>query len=841
MSSPEKAERLRREHRRSMSLVAATRDLIAMLELDGRLSFLNPAGREMLGVGDEPAEELRLSEFYDRDRRQLTAALEAAQFRPWRGRLRIRSLTGVTYHVMQEILPSYDESGALEHYAIVARDITEAMESRQVLERREQHLRLALTASRVAIWEWDAQADLLTWSVDAIDLLGVSWERLPSGRREYLEAVHAEDRRRVTLAISDALEDRGPYRCEHRLLDIDGREVWIEGRGEVLRDKAGEVVSMTGVAINISAVKDAEARLRYRLRFEAIMTNISSGFVNLPSHAIDGRILDVLHRVAAFIGCDRAQLFQIDSSGLESSTHEWCAPEVASVREALLDIDPESYPWFARQIRGGGVVEIPDIAEMPESAAAEREVFRQEGVRSLIAVPLVDRRRVVGYLSFVSTTRPLGEISQDSVALLRFVGEILNGALERQRGEHLVKAKEAAEAASEAKSLFLANMSHEIRTPMNAIIGMSGLLLDAALPDSHRKHVEILKSSGEGLLQLIDDILDFSKIEAGKLSLDRVEMDLAEVVDSAVQPLLPRATSRGITLDIDVTRQFPTRVFGDPSRLRQVLINLISNAIKFTDCGRVSISVEHRGLDTRGASLRFSVQDTGVGIAEEAQRQLFSPFTQADSSTSRRYGGTGLGLAICRRLVELMGGSIDVESTLGKGSNFYFDLTLTPAIGASQASEGLAGETVAPASREEIEQRLAADGPFRVLLAEDNPINQMVAIGQLEIFGLEVTAVGDGERAIEAILDEDFQLVLMDCQMPVLDGYAATRMIRRLPRREQRDIPVVAVTAHAMKGDREKCLEAGMNDYLSKPFQQNDLLKVLDRWLLDGEGTQPEG
>ena len=825
-------ERWRNEHHRAMSLAAATRDLVGMLELDGRLSYLNPAGRRLLGLHDEAPEDIELASLFESGREQFEVALESARHRGWSGRLEMHSRSGEFRHMMLEIMPGHDDSGQLDHFAVIARDISETVEAQQKLERRESQLRLALTASRVAIWQWEVENDIFTWSGDAAKVFDLDWSTEPASRQEYTDVVHPEDRERVGRAVKDALAGRRPYRCEHRLVDHQGRSVWIEGRGEVSRNEQGRATGITGVAININAPKEAEARLRYRLRFEELMTSISSGFVNLPVTQISGRIQDVLQKVAEFVGCDRAQLFQIDDAGYESSTHEWCARGVESVRDYLQVLDPADYPWFTKQIRAGGVVQILDLEQLPAAAGAEKRIYRNEKIQSLIGVPLVDRQRVVGYLSFASIQRPLQSFPHDMVALLRFVGEILNGALERQRSERLQQEKEAAEAASDAKSLFLANMSHEIRTPMNAIIGMSGLLLDSELGGGQRKHAEILKSSAEGLLQLIDDILDFSKIEAGKLSLDRIEMEIAEVVHAAIAPLLPRATAQGIELRVDVSRQFPTRVLGDPSRVRQVLINLISNAIKFTDAGHVLVRTENRGLDTNGALIRFIVEDTGIGLSRRAQTQLFEPFTQADSSTSRRYGGTGLGLAICRRLVELMGGRIGVSSEVGKGSTFWFELTLTPALGSlAEKREGQPAGLGESAWLRWIREMPEAERP-RVLLAEDNAINQMVALGQLEALGLRVDAVDDGEQALAALQQEEYDLVLMDCQMPVLDGYEATRRIRQLEGASFQTKPVIAVTAHAMKGDREKCLAAGMNDYLSKPFKQGDLISMLCRWLV---------
>ena len=578
-----------------------------------------------------------------------------------------------------------------------------------------------------------------------------------------------------------------------------------------------------------SELRRREERLKYRLEFEELIASISSSFVVLPPSQIDGGVERALAALGDFLGADRGQLVLISADRrTEEVRHEWLAAQAGDAEPAGSGprqrvVARRDFPWLSERIDKPEVIAIPSILDLPLEAAAEGAAFRRAGVQSLLAVPIVSRAAILGYLSFATLRREVSW-SEDAVSLLKIVGEIIANALERRNVEELDKAREAAEAASEAKSLFLANMSHEIRTPMNAIIGMAGLLLDAELPAEQRQQAAILKSSAEGLLQLIDDILDFSKIEAGKLALDDSDFALKEVVSEAVEPLMPRAEAKGIEVRLDVAERFPSHLRGDPVRLRQVLINLVGNALKFTDEGCVEVRAEQERFDEKGVRIRFSVRDTGIGIPRQVQPQLFNPFTQADSSTSRRFGGTGLGLVISQKLVELMGGRIGLESTPGRGSTFFFTLPFLPSLRSLAQRADVEEDAERPAGRRR-DPKIC-----RLLLAEDNEVNRIVALSQLQALGYSVDAVTTGFEVLEALERRRYDLVLMDCQMPELDGYEATRRIRRRDA-SWHDLPVVAVTAHAMKGDREKCLAAGMNDYISKPFQREELEAVLEQWL----------
>ncbi len=748
----------------------------------------------------------------------------------------------------------------------------------------------------------------------------------------------------------------------------DGSKFYGEVGAAPIRS-GGDITGIIGVIRDISGRREAEELMHRRDEMQRMLMKLGSEFVHVDLDRIDTAIDDALAAIGTYTGVERAFFFRYDFDNSNARcTHEWFLESLHPYRHRLQGLAMNRFSNMVCAHREGKTILLKDGGGdvLSEELSA---YLRENNIQSVLTIPLMYEKECLGFVAFCMVFHQR-EWTPDELALLTVLAELYAKLEIQRRYENaLIEARREAESASAYKSSFLASMSHEIRTPMNGVISMADLILQTPLDDEQRRYAEIISASGSHLLSIIDDLLDYSKIEAQKLELERVEFNLMSMIEDFIDTLALRAQEKGLELVYAVDDDVPLHLLGDPYRLRQVLINLIGNAVKFTERGEVFLHVSRTCGNEHTAELMFEVTDTGIGIPDEKLSMLFNPFVQVDTPGARKAGGTGLGLAISQRIVNLMRGEVGVDSAEGRGSTFRFrvpfevtqsceeeegpsdllkgqsvlvldgnersalaiagmlnnrgaetviakgvddaldiiekarradtpftmgivdysagsegsgerglsagrlikkdpsnsslSLVLTHPMrhrvtDSEMESYGFAARVTRPVKRSELIAGMMAviahrkermdvpvplnreafrsgareTKPYRILLVEDNEINREVAMSIIKSIGYSADAVESGSRAIEALSGGEYGMVFMDCQMPGMDGFATTQMIRSPGSTvKNHDIPVIAMTASAMRGDRERCIESGMNDYLSKPIKLKKLDAVLRKWL----------
>ena len=967
---------------RYRTLVETVQEGIAYIGPEGgMIDYCNSAYAQILGLTTEELVGRSFFEFLDEEEKE-KALIERSQRVEGSGssyEICVTASDGTRKDLSATGSPIFDADGSYAGAVQTIVDITERKKAEAQLRKSQASLAEAQRMARIGNWEYDLRTEEVSWSDEVFRIYGYAPQEFVPTFESLLENVVHPDDRHLLKENLDAAVNRGePYDFEHRILLPDGKERVVHRRARVDREESGQPLRMVGTVQDITERKRAEEEIR-ELN-ESLERRVEERTAQLRETLAELRASE--ERFALVVEGSNDGIFDwniLDGTlfwnerlyemlGLSPSTF---TPTLDAFFELVHPDDRERISDnLTAHLESG---EEFDVEMRLRHASGEYRVcigrgkaqrdedgrpFRMAGT----TIDITERKRAEEEI------RELNERLERSVE--ERTSQLRHAVVELERAsENLRTAKEEAEAANRAKSDFLANMSHEIRTPMNGVIGMTDLLLDTNLSEEQREYASTIHVSGESLLTIINDILDFSKIEAGEMRLEIIDFDLRMAVEDVVALFAEHAHDKGLELASLVDYDVPTALRGDPGRIRQILTNLVGNAIKFTEEGEVVLHAELAEEDAEGATVLISVRDTGIGIAEEHQSRVFESFSQADASTTRRYGGTGLGLAIARQIVDLMGGEIGVRSEAGVGSTFFFTLPLEKQRGGArrtphpvddlrgtrvlvvddnatnreilhrqlsswgmesgEAGDGFAAlEELRSASRRGVPYDLAVldmqmpgmdgmrlarrisedegisstrlvlltsvgqrgDGeearragivayltkPVRqselydaiatvmsvpsgagragesgetplvtrhtlreretgarahLLLVEDNPVNQKVAARTLERLGYRVAVAQNGLEALEALARKPYAAVLMDVQMPEMDGYEATAEIRKREETSGRRTPIIAMTANAMQGDREKALASGMDDYLSKPVRQEELSEVLGRWV----------
>ena len=801
-------EALKRSEEKYRTLVENLNDVIFTLDNAGRIIYVSPVVEQLLGykpkevIGENFAGFIHpedLPGLTDSFYKTMLGKLEPYEFC-------IRDNRNQYRHVRTSSRIEIDEQGRPLGITGLLSDITKQKQKDDAEQESESKLKAIIEFLPDATFVIDLEGKVIAWNRAMEEMTGVNKkDMIGQGDHAYAIPFYGE-RRRQLLDLLD--KDDKEIACNYQYVQRKGNTIYAEiftpalfgGRGAHVWATGAPIFDAKGKRLGaIESIRDITESKRAKEELQE-----SKDYLEKIINSI-GDPLFVKNRQHQFVLVNNA----------------FCALSGRSCEELLGKMD---YDFFPAEQVDVFLEKDERVFETGKENVNEETITDSQGVDRTIITKKTLYTDISGNRFIVGIIRDITERKWAEEELQK---------TNRQLKQSIAKANELAglaRKANAAKSEFLANMSHEIRTPLNGVIGMTELLLDTDLNSEQQEYAQTINSSGEALLALINDILDFSKIEANKMVMEKRDFDLADVMKYTTDLLARSAQEKGLQLSSQVEPAVPMLLRGDAGRLCQILANLGGNAAKFTNRGNILIQVSVEKEEKRNITLRFSVSDTGIGIPANRLKALFTPFTQADGSTTRKYGGTGLGLAISKQLAQMMNGKIGAQSVLGVGSTFWFTARFEK-VPDKQAEEEVLDNKVQKSP--EADDAPSLPDKVRILLVEDNPVNQRVALAMLKKLGFRTDVVANGQEAVQALQTVPYDLVLMDCQMPEMDGFEATRAVRQKESATSSpSIPIIAMTASAMQADREKCLQAGMSDFIAKPVQQGELAEMLARWLV---------
>ncbi len=800
------------------TLMDESSDAIQIARENGQMYYVNRVAAERLGIPQNQIQQFSVFDFEKVFKNQAD----------WQGHVQelkvngpiilegrnINRTTGAEFDV--EVTAKFIEAGGQKFVMANSRDVTErknaARESAYTKALLEQTSELA----KVGAFEWDVVTNKLIWSTVTKEIHGMPADfepKLDTSLNFFKQGYHRET---LEKALERAITHGIGYDLEVMIVTNSGEARWIRTLTKTEFEN-GKCLRVFGFVQDIHERKLQEQELQ-RLNDEnekvvalqKIILNIATKYINMPVSKMEFAIRESLEELAKYSGADRAYIFDYNwNKNICINTYEYCAegivPQIENLQEVPLDFLPD---WIHTHTKGQ-VLYIADVNQLePESSLYQ--ILAPQDIVSLITIPMMEENSCTGFVGF-DYVRGVHTFTKEEQILLKVFSEMLVNIRMRNALVHnLMEETENAQLANKAKSEFLANMSHEIRTPLNGVIGFTELLLKTPLTHTQEQYASHANSSGQALLGIVNDILDFSKIEAGKLELELIPVDLLELVEQTSDIIKYHAGQKGLELLLNIPPALPRMALADPVRLKQVLVNLLNNAVKFTDKGEVEIKIEHQSIANQKTLYKFSIRDTGIGISEEQGNKLFKEFSQADNSTTRKYGGTGLGLTISNLLVGKMGGQIQFESSLGAGSTFYFSIELENEVYDSEAEKD-----PLPVNR--------------VLIVDDNRNNRQILEDNFAHWGVTCVSADNGLAALALIETyNDFDVVIVDYHMPYMDGLETIRLIRTKLEQNPNKLPIILL--HSSTDDlaiREECKKLGVRFNLVKPVKAKELHRFL--------------